>query len=52
MTDEVELKHQAAQMLLLLPEDPAEAMRVVEYFNELVEWQLKPKTKPVLQLVR
>ncbi len=49
--DDARLKRFALQIATQMPENRQEAMRVLEYLKELVEWEDGEVSEPVLQLI-
>jgi len=49
--DASRLKRYALQVVAQLPDNRDEAMRVLEYARELVDWEAEHDPKPVLQLI-
>jgi hypothetical protein len=49
--DCVRLKRYALQIVCQLPDSRVEAMKVLEYARELVDWEAEHDPRPVLQLI-
>jgi uncharacterized Rossmann fold enzyme len=49
--DCVRLKRYALQIVAQLPDSREEAMKVLEYARELIDWEAENDPAPVLQLI-
>ena len=49
--DDARLKRHAIQIATQLPENREEALRVLDYARELVDWEDETVERPVLELI-
>lgn len=52
MRDDAELKRQAMHIATLLPDEREQALQVLTYVHELLDWKNREPERPTLTLIR